>query len=107
MGSSSEAIAASLPESKRCFSEGWAPEHFRVFSGQSVCIGLARHLLVGGKRWLAWQNAQIMNLALNIAKYVTEENPMVARQQDVSVFCSDVGKEQDKLARLEKPVAQL
>ena len=48
-----------------------------------------------------------MNLAPNFAKYVTEENPMVARQQDVSVFCSEVGKEQDELARLEKPVAQL
>ena len=80
---------------------------FAYFPGSRYASRLARRLLVGGKRWLAWQHAQIMNLALNIAKYVTEENPMVARQQDVSVFCSDVGKEQDKLARLEKPVAQL
>jgi ubiquinone biosynthesis protein UbiJ len=67
----------------------------------------ARRLLAGGKQWLAWQSGQIVNLALNFAEYVTEEDQMLARRQDVSAFCSEVGKAQEELVRLEKRVVQL
>jgi len=67
----------------------------------------ARRLISGGRQLVQWQQNQARNLALNLAEYFTEESPAIARQPDVSTFCTDVESVQEELCRLEKRVALL
>lgn len=65
----------------------------------------ARRLLEGGKQLVMWHQQQARNLALGLAEYFTEENPSIARHQDVSNFCREISSLQEALAQLEKRVA--
>jgi len=65
----------------------------------------ARRLVVGGKRVRNWQAAQARNLAQNLTEYFTEENPLIARRQDLADFCSEVAALQERLAQIERRVA--
>lgn len=78
-------------------------------SDLSQMVGdIAAHRLVdGGKQLARWHQQQAKNLALNLAEYFTEENPTIARLQDVSAFCVEVSSLQETLARLERRVAAL
>jgi ubiquinone biosynthesis protein UbiJ len=67
----------------------------------------ARRLVEGGKRVGRWQTAQARNLALNLAEYFTEENPLIARRQDLADFSAEVGALQERLAQFEQRVAKL
>ena len=67
----------------------------------------ARRLVSGGKQVLQWPGQQAKNLALNLTEYFTEENPTIARRQDVSTFCSEVGEQHDALNPLEQRIAAL
>lgn len=67
----------------------------------------ARRLVEGGKRVGRWQTAQARNLALNLAEYFTEENPLIARRQDLADFCAEVDALQERLAQFEQRVAKL
>jgi ubiquinone biosynthesis protein UbiJ len=67
----------------------------------------ARRLVEGGKRVGRWQTAQARNLALNLAEYFTEENPLIARRQDLADFSAEVGALQKRLAQFEQRVAKL
>ncbi|WP_301103324.1 SCP2 sterol-binding domain-containing protein [Propionivibrio sp.] len=68
---------------------------------------VARRLVSGGRQLAAWHQQQAKNLALNLAEYFTEENPTIARRQDVSDFCAETSGLQEALARLETRVALL
>ena len=63
----------------------------------------ARRLVAGGKQVFRWHQQQVSNLA----EYFTEENPSIARRQDVSAFCSEVAKQHDALTPLEQRIAAL
>jgi len=67
----------------------------------------ARRLVGGGKQVFQWHRQQVTNLALNLAEYFTEENPSIARRQDVSAFCAEVESLHEPLGRLEKRIAAL
>ncbi len=69
---------------------------------------IAAHRLVRtGLQILEWQHKQAWSLARNLVEYFTEEKPAIARQQDISEFCNEVGRLQDQLASLEKRIAAL
>jgi len=67
----------------------------------------ARRLLEGGKQLVKWHQHQAKNLALSLAEYFTEENPVITRYQDVSTFCREIRNLQESLAELEKRVSSL
>ena len=67
----------------------------------------ARRLVAGSKQVFQWHQQQVSNLALNLAEYFTEENPSIARRQDVSAFCTEVDSLLDPLERVEKRIAAL
>lgn len=63
---------------------------------------IAAHRLLRGARELgAWQGRQLRNLAANVAEFLTEERPTLARAADVSAFCSAVDALRDDCTRLE------
>jgi ubiquinone biosynthesis protein UbiJ len=69
---------------------------------------IAAHRLVkGGKSLAAWQLGQARNLALNLAEFYTEEDPLIARRSEVSAFCGAVPEVQAELLRLERRIAAL
>ncbi|MFZ4535211.1 ubiquinone biosynthesis accessory factor UbiJ [Propionivibrio sp.] len=67
----------------------------------------ARRLVAGGKQIAIWHQQLARNLALNLAEYFTEESQAIARHQEVSNFCKDIGSLQEEMARLEKRVWSL
>lgn len=67
----------------------------------------ARRLLEGGKQLINWHQQQAKNLALGLAEYFTEENPTIARLQDVTTFCLEISSLQGALAELEQRVTSL
>lgn len=67
----------------------------------------AHRLVAGGRQLARWQRQQAINLAFNLAEYFTEENPTIARRQDVADFCAETTGLQDLMARLEARIAVL
>lgn len=90
---------------------GFVLRHLRwdVENDLSPLVGdIAAHRIVQGSRQLAaWHLNQARNLALNLAEYLTEENPLIAQTRAISGFRTDVGKAQEHLLDLEKRVAIL
>ena len=69
---------------------------------------IAAHRLVAvGSRVASWQRQQAFNLAANLAEYCTEENPTIARRDDVAGFCAQVADLPQQLDRLEARIAAL
>ena len=69
---------------------------------------IAAHRLVAvGGRVASWQRQQAFNLAANLAEYYTEENPTIARRDDVAGFCAQVADLPQQLDRLEARIAAL
>lgn len=69
---------------------------------------IAAHRLVGGARQFAgWQRQAARNAAENMAEYFTEENPLIARRDEIEKFSSSVSALRDDIARLEKRVSRL
>ena len=69
---------------------------------------IAAHRIVAGTREFAgWQQQAAQNFAENLAEYFTEEQPMIARQADITTFASDVDRLRDDTARLEKRLQKL
>ena len=66
-----------------------------------------RRLVAGGKQLLEWHQQQARNLALNLAEYLTEENPTIASRTDVAEFCTEVSRLQTELDPLEARVTML
>ena len=69
---------------------------------------IAAHRLVGGAQQLfAWQKQAARNLAENLAEFFTEEQPLIARHDEVAAFSADVAALRDDVARLQKRIERL
>ena len=69
---------------------------------------IAAHRIVKGTREFgAWQQQAGQNFAPNLAEYFTEEQPLIARQADISAFSGDIDRLRDDVARLEKRLQRL
>lgn len=69
---------------------------------------IAAHRIVGGaQQFIAWQQDAAKKLAGNLAEYFTEEQPLIARRDQVAMFAAEVNALRDDVARLEKRIARL
>jgi ubiquinone biosynthesis protein UbiJ len=69
---------------------------------------IAAHRLVQGANVVAgWQKNAARNLAENVAEYLSEENPLVVRPQDITSHAADLVEVRDKLSQLEKRIDKL
>ena len=69
---------------------------------------IAAHRLVSGAGDIAaWHRDAAWRLAENIAEYITEEDPRIARRAAIADFSSEVDRLRDDLARLEKRIQRL
>lgn len=75
----------------------------------STLVGdIAAHRIVAGtKEFGAWQQQAAQNFAANLAEYFTEEQPLIAREADISAFSRDIDRMRDDVARLEKRLQRL
>jgi ubiquinone biosynthesis protein UbiJ len=67
----------------------------------------ARRMVQTASAFADWQKNAARNLAENVAEYVSEENPLVARRQDLAAFAGEAGELRDKLSQLEKRIDKL
>jgi ubiquinone biosynthesis protein UbiJ len=67
----------------------------------------ARRLVAGGRQIARWHWRQASNLAQNLAEYLTEESPTIARRPDVADFCAEVGRLPQQLECIEARIAAL
>ena len=56
---------------------------------------------------LAWQRSTLQRLGSNLAEFATEESALVTRASELDLFCSEVDRLRDDLARLEKRISRL
>ena len=69
---------------------------------------IAAHRIVKDTtQFAAWQQQAAQNFAANLAEYFTEEQPLIARQADISTFSGDIDRLRDDVARLEKRLQRL
>ena len=68
---------------------------------------LANRMANTGRSLLAWQKDAALRLAQNFAEYWTEENPLVARRDDVERFSAEVTRARDEVDALEQRLARL
>jgi len=69
---------------------------------------IAAHRLVQGANVVAgWQKNAARNLAENVAEYISEENPLVVRPQDVASHAAELTEVCDKMSQLEKRIDKL
>jgi len=69
---------------------------------------IAAHRLVQGANVVAgWQKNAARNLAENVAEYLSEENPLVVRPQDIASHAAELVEVRDKLSQLEKRIDKL
>lgn len=67
----------------------------------------AHRLVAGGRQMARWHRQQAVNLAQNLAEYLTEESPTIARRADVAEFCAQAAELPPALSRLELRIAAL
>ena len=69
---------------------------------------IAAHRIIAGTReFAAGQQQAVRNLAENLAEYGTEEQPLIARREDIAGFSAEVDRLRDDMARLEKRLQRL
>jgi len=69
---------------------------------------IAAHRMAGAARDLmTWQRTAGLRLAQNFADYWTEEDPLIARREDITQFSRDVEHLRDDTERLEKRIRKL
>lgn len=68
---------------------------------------VARRLSQGAKHLVQWQLRTARNVALNVADYLTEENPTIARRADLTQFLAAVDGVRDDCARIEQRLQKL
>jgi ubiquinone biosynthesis protein UbiJ len=69
---------------------------------------IAAHRLIATARALwQWQKQSAVNLAENVAEYLTEERPVLMKPAGLRSFIEEVDALRDDLARLEKRVGRL
>lgn len=65
---------------------------------------LAHRLAAGGEAFLRWQREAATRLGENFAEYWKDEQPLLARPDDVASFCREVDALRDDVSRLEKRI---
>jgi len=65
---------------------------------------LAHRVAQGGEAFLRWQREAATRLGENLAEYWKDEQPLLARPEDVAAFCRAVDALRDDVARLEKRI---
>jgi ubiquinone biosynthesis accessory factor UbiJ len=65
---------------------------------------LAHRVAAGGEAFLRWQREAATRLGENLAEYWKDEQPLLARPEDVAAFCRGVDALRDDVARLEKRI---
>jgi ubiquinone biosynthesis protein UbiJ len=68
---------------------------------------VAHRLAEGGRAFAAWQGDAATRLAQNLAEYLTEEQPLLARPADVDKFSREADALREDAARLEKRIERL
>lgn len=68
---------------------------------------VAHRMAETGRSLFAWQKEAAQRLAQNFAEYWTEENPVIARSDDLARFSADVSTLRDKVDALEQRLARL
>ncbi len=67
----------------------------------------AHRIANAGRDFLAWQKDALLRTGENLAEYWTEEQPLVARAEEVEEFSRAVDTLRDDVARLEARLARL
>ena len=67
----------------------------------------ARRIAAAGRDFFAWQKDALLRTGQNFAEYWTEEQPLLARPEEVARFSRDVETLRDDVTRLEARLAQL
>lgn len=68
---------------------------------------VAHRLAEGGRAFAAWQVEAATRLAENLAEYLTEEQPLLARPADLDKFSREADALREDAARLEKRIVRL
>lgn len=69
---------------------------------------IAAHRIAGALRsFVDWQGQAARNLAENVAEYVTQENPLVARKDELAAFATDLAAFSVELERVDKRLGKL
>ncbi len=68
---------------------------------------LAHRVAAGGEALVRWQRDAATRLGENLAEYWTDEQPLLARPEEVAAFCRAVDALRDDVARLEKRIDTL
>lgn len=68
---------------------------------------LAHRVAAGGEALVRWPRDAAARLGENLAEYWTDEQPLLARPDDVAAFCRAVDALRDDVARLEKRIDAL
>lgn len=68
---------------------------------------MAHRMAETGRSLFAWQKEAAQRLAQNFAEYWTEENPVIARSDDLARLSADVGALRDRVDALEQRLARL
>ena len=68
---------------------------------------VAHRLAEGGRAFAAWQSEAATRLAENLAEYLTEEQPLLARPADIEKFSREADTLREDAARLEKRIERL
>ena len=90
---------------------GYVMQHLRwdIEEDLSRVVGdiAAHRLTTGASAFAAWQRDKLKSLAENLAEYLTEERPAIARRLAIADFSADVDCLRDDVARLEKRLQRL
>lgn len=78
--------------------------HWDVEADLASAIGdmAAHRLLRGARQFTDWQGRRLRNLAANVAEFLTEEQPTIARSADVKTFCTAVDTLRESCTHLEQ-----
>jgi len=67
----------------------------------------AHRMAVAGREFFSWQREAGLRLAHNFAEYWTEEQPLIARRDDLARFSGEVSKLRDDIDHLDKRLEHL
>ena len=67
----------------------------------------ARRLVQCVRQFGVWKRSQGWNLARNLAEFLTEELPIIARHQEISEFCREVECVSARMTSIERRIASM
>lgn len=104
-----EAHVSGSAELTECLGFIFRNLHWDVEDDLARLVGdiAARRLVQGGRALAGWQLKQAGRFAQNLADYLSEENPLIARKTEVAAFASDVAALAQASDRLEERLQAL